>query len=146
VEGYGHTTVTTSFVLPRPTTVWKKHCRVCGVFTNAVPEARPIPALNRNLPFSPKLAVFGWISFPVFLTHMKNINKEDGNVAGGSQEKQEAKAPIAKLPRMEMYAVLGLELSKKIFEKLEEVEKSIEIIARQKARELDTKSPEAPGK
>jgi hypothetical protein len=76
---------------------------------------------------------------------MKNINKEEGNVPG-AEVKQGKKADVTKLPRMEMYAVLGLELSKKIFEKLEEVEKSIEIIARQKARELNAESPEATAK
>ena len=68
---------------------------------------------------------------------MKNINKEAGDAPGASETEQGKKADVTKLPRMEMYAVLGLELSKKIFEKLEEVEESIEIFARQKARELN---------
>jgi predicted CoA-binding protein len=57
---------------------------------------------------------------------------------------------------MEMYAVLGLELGQKIFEKLQKVEEavdSLDIFARQKARELNpnipdtdsiTKAPETP--
>ena len=68
---------------------------------------------------------------------MKKENKPNRTAPGASQEKQGKKVPVTKLPRMEMYAVLGLELSKKILEKLEEVEESIEILARQKARELD---------
>jgi hypothetical protein len=72
------------------------------------------------------------------------INTNNGSAPDQSQENQGKKAPITKLPRMEMYAVLGLELAKKnleldekIFEKLQEVEESMEILARQKARELD---------
>ena len=77
---------------------------------------------------------------------MKNINTEEVNIPNGLEGDQGKKADVTKLPRMEMYAVLGLELSKKIFEKLEEVEKSIDIIARQKARELDAESSEATAK
>lgn len=70
---------------------------------------------------------------------MKNSNSKNGSVPGASQKRQGKKGPVTKLPRMEMYTVLGLELSKKILEKLEAVEESIEILARQKAQEL---SPE----
>jgi hypothetical protein len=78
---------------------------------------------------------------------MKNKNQKAAGAPGASETKQEKKAPITKLPRMEMYAVLGLELSKTIFEKLEKVEESIEILARQKARELNPdKPPDAPAK
>ncbi len=77
---------------------------------------------------------------------MKNTNKEEANVPGASEASHEKKADITKLPRMEMYAVLGLELSQKIFEKLIEVEESVEILARQKARELHTEQPEATGR
>jgi hypothetical protein len=68
------------------------------------------------------------------LEHMKNKQKNEGNVPGGSQGKKDA---TSSLPRMEMYAVLGLELGQKIFEKLQKVEESVEILARQKARELN---------
>jgi len=68
---------------------------------------------------------------------MKKTNKEKVNVSGASQMKRGKKVPVIKLPKMEIYAVLGLELSKTMFEKLEEVEKSVEILARQKKRELD---------
>ncbi len=78
---------------------------------------------------------------------MKNTHKEAGGAPGASETKQEKKAPITKLPRMEMYAVLGLELSKTILEKLGKVEESIDILARQKARELNPdKPPAATGK
>jgi hypothetical protein len=78
---------------------------------------------------------------------MKNTNQKAGDAPGASATQQEKKADVSKLPRMEMYAVLGLELSKKILEKLEAVEESVEILARQKARELNPdKSPDEPGK
>jgi hypothetical protein len=44
---------------------------------------------------------------------------------------------------MEMYAVLGLELSQKILGKLEKIEESLEILARQKARELNPDKPQS---
>jgi hypothetical protein len=75
---------------------------------------------------------------------MKNENKPNGTAPGTSQGKEGKKAGIESLPRMEMYAVLGLELGKTIFEKLVKVEESVEILARQKARELNPdKPPEA---
>jgi len=78
---------------------------------------------------------------------MKNINQEAEGAPGPSETKEERKADVSKLPRMEMYAVLGLELSRKIFEKLEKVDESIEILARQKARELHPEQPtDARGK
>jgi hypothetical protein len=72
---------------------------------------------------------------------MKNENKPNGTAPGASQGKREKKAGIESLPRMEMYAVLGLELGKTIFEKLVKVEESVEILARQKARELNPDRP-----
>jgi hypothetical protein len=114
--------------------------------STAAPQARPIFPLSTNLPISPNPAVFDRIPVPVILTHMNNTNKEEGNVPGASEASQEKKADITKLPRMEMYAVLGLELNQKIFEKLIEIEDSIEILARQKARELHTEPPEASGR
>jgi hypothetical protein len=77
---------------------------------------------------------------------MKNTNQEAKDAPGASEAKQGKKVPVTKLPRMEMYAVLGLELSKKILEKLENVEESIEIMTRQMKRELDAEeSPDAGG-
>ena len=73
---------------------------------------------------------------------MKNTNKEAGGAPGASETEQGKKANVTKLPRMEMYAVLGLELGQKIFEKLQKVEESVEILARQKARELNPEKPE----
>ena len=105
------------------------------------------PVSNWNLPLSENPTVFAHFSIPLSLEHMKNTNQKAGGAPGASETKQEKKAPATKLPRMEMYAVLGLELSKKIFEKLQEVEESIEILARQKARELNPdESRDAPGK
>jgi hypothetical protein len=76
-------------------------------------------------------------------------------VSGASKVKQGKKAGVTKLPRMEMYAVLGLELSKQIIERLEKVEKfffeklqrvedSLEILSCQKARELNPDKPTQP--
>ena len=73
---------------------------------------------------------------------MTNQNKSNGTAPGASQENKEHKPDATKLPKMEMYAVLGLELSKQILEQLEQVEESIEILARQKARELNPDKPE----
>jgi hypothetical protein len=129
------------------TTVWKKRSRDSGTQTTAAPQARPIPRVEWNLPISANPAVFAGFSQRVFLEHMKNTNQKAGDAPGASETKQEKKAPVTKLPRMEMYAVLGLELSKNILEKLQEVEESIEILARQKARELNPdESRDAPGK
>jgi hypothetical protein len=72
---------------------------------------------------------------------MKKTNNQNGAAPDQPQKTQGKKAPVTKLPRLEMYAVLGLELGKKIFEKLQEVEESIEIMARQKARELNPEEP-----
>ena len=70
---------------------------------------------------------------------MKNIHNEEGYVP---EVKQGKRADVTKLPRMEMYAVLGLELGQKIFEKLVKVEESVEILARQVARELHPDTPD----
>jgi hypothetical protein len=66
---------------------------------------------------------------------MKNQKKhvsEDENVSA------------AKLPKMEMYAVLGLESMKTILENMKSINESLEILAAQKKREMDT--DEAKGK
>ena len=51
------------------------------------------------------------------------------------------KTPVTSLPKMEMYAILGLELGRRIFETVEEIEASLEILATQKARELNPDKP-----
>ena len=104
------------------------------------------PCQSKTLPPPANLYVFSRFFQRVSLKHMKNTNKEEGSVPGASHKNQGKKAPVTKLPRMEMYAVLGLELSKTIFEKLEEVEKSIDIMVRQKAWELSPDKPDATGK
>jgi hypothetical protein len=80
-------------------------------------------------------------SFPVFLTYMKNTHKQHGNVSEVSGEKKGNKAAVTKLPRMEMYVVLGLELNKQIIERLGKIEDSVDILARQKKRELTPETP-----
>jgi hypothetical protein len=94
-------------------------------------------AFLRNFPLPAKVRIF--VRFPHRLSceHMKNKQKKGG---GASQEKQ---AKVRSLPRMEMYAVLGLELGQKIFEKLEKVEDSLDILAAQKARELNPEKSDA---
>jgi hypothetical protein len=78
---------------------------------------------------------------------MENMNKEAEDAPRASEIQQGNKVPVTKLPRMEMYAVLNLELSKTILEKLGKVEESIEILARQKALELEAdQSPNTMGK
>jgi hypothetical protein len=85
---------------------------------------------------------------------MKNTHKVSGNVSGESKVKQSKKADITKLPRMEMYAVLGLELNKQIIDRLNRIslrlkkaEDSLNILARQKKRELTPEPPqEQPAK
>jgi hypothetical protein len=101
------------------------------------------PVSNWNLPLSENPTVFAHFSIPLSLEHMKNTNQKAGGAPGASETKQEKKGEVTKLPRMEMYAVLGLELSKTILEKLVKVEESLEILARQKARELNPDKPPA---
>jgi hypothetical protein len=76
---------------------------------------------------------------------MNNENKQNGAAPGTSQENKEVRADITKLPLMQMYAVLGLELGKQIFEKLEKVERSVEIIATEMQRQKqEKKAQDAP--
>ena len=72
---------------------------------------------------------------------MNKTNNEKGGAHDSPEKKPAKEVPVTKLPKMEMYAVLGLELGQKIFEKLEQVEESIEILAVQKARELNPDTP-----
>jgi hypothetical protein len=76
---------------------------------------------------------------------MRTENNTNGTATGTSHEKQEQKADITKLPKREMYAVLGLELSKTIFEKLQEVEKSVGFIAAEMHRQKQQKADQAAG-
>ena len=66
---------------------------------------------------------------------MTNKNQKAGSASPAS------KISVSKLPKMEMYAVLGLESLKFILEKLQSVEDSLEILAAQKARELNRSKP-----
>ena len=76
---------------------------------------------------------------------MHNENQTNGAAPGTSQENSQVKADITKLPLMQMYAVMGLELGKQIFEKLEKVERSVEIIATEMQRQKqEKKAQDAP--
>ena len=70
---------------------------------------------------------------------MKNTQQK-GGARKAPKQKQRA---VTSLPKMEMYAVLGLELSKQILERLQKVEDSLEMLARQKARELNPERSDA---
>jgi hypothetical protein len=70
---------------------------------------------------------------------MKNTHKE-GEGASGNGETSQVK-------RLLVLAAVGLKLGRTISQKLEKVEESIEILARQKARELNPdEAPEAKAK
>jgi len=70
---------------------------------------------------------------------MEKESETNGTAPGTSQENKGVKADITKLPLMQMYAVLGLELGKQIFEKLQEVEKSVGFIAAEMQRQQQEK-------
>ncbi len=69
---------------------------------------------------------------------MKNTQNNEEKVLGGGEEKQ--------VKKLVVLAAVGLKLGRKIFDKLEKVEESIEILARQKARELNPDEPEQSAK
>lgn len=94
----------------------------------------PVPIKNLPLPANPP--VFAFFPLRISLNHMKNKPNEAGNEPSASSKEKENGGEVTTLPRLEMYAVLGLELGKRIFEKLEKVEDSVAILAAQKAREL----------
>ena len=71
---------------------------------------------------------------------MNDKNQTNGAAPGTSQENEEMRADITKLPLMQMYAVLGLELGKQIFEKLQEVEKSVGFVAAEMQRQKQEKA------
>ena len=73
---------------------------------------------------------------------MNHKQKEQRKAADGSGKKPGEDDSINCLPKMEMYAVLGLEMGQRIYEKLQKVEDSLEILAAQKARELNPDKPE----
>jgi hypothetical protein len=119
-------------------------CRKCGSLNIVAPtgaSASLVP--SGNLPWTATLPDFSSFFRRVKLKHMKNKNKGKENVSGPLRKKRGKRDSVTKLPKMEMYAVLGLELSKRILEKLEEVDKSVEILARQKKRELDSQGPQS---
>jgi hypothetical protein len=73
---------------------------------------------------------------------MNHKQKEQGKADDASGKHPEENDAINSLPKMEMYAILGLELGQRILEKLQKVEDSLEILAAQKARELNPEKPE----
>ena len=60
---------------------------------------------------------------------MKNINKEGENASENVDAKQ--------VRKLVMFAAVGLKLGRQIFEKLQRVEDSIEIVAREIKRQTD---------
>jgi hypothetical protein len=74
---------------------------------------------------------------------MDNKEQIERTGHGTSKEEQEEEGSISPLSELERKAVSGLELGQRIYEKLEQVEASIEILARQKARELNQRKPTA---
>ena len=74
---------------------------------------------------------------------MKKTPNADSSAPPAPNAAQEGKPHITSLPKMEMYAVLGLELSKQILERIQAVEDSLEILARQNARDLKTDRSQA---
>jgi hypothetical protein len=88
--------------------------------------------------FSPSanLPVFATLSLRLFWMHMKNIHKRRGNVSAGLQEwqlKTLAVKPLAS--RIDQHATVSLRMSRRILKELQEVADSIEIIAREMARQ-----------
>jgi hypothetical protein len=73
---------------------------------------------------------------------MKNENKTNQAEPGATNGKGGNEVGIDQPPPMERYALLCLELGQEILEKLENVEESVAILARQKARELNAENPE----
>ncbi len=113
--------------------VWKKNRRDCGTLKTAAPRRIRFP--QPTLPHRAKLPVCAGFSKQVFLKHMKNIKKEASNDSVNLVEQQ--------LRKLSGFGAAGLKLARQILAKLEKVEGSVEILARQNARELTPdKSPE----
>jgi len=83
----------------------------------------------RNLPQPANLHVFAIFPRRLSFEHMKNIHKEGENASGNLDEKQ--------VKKLVMFAAVGLKLGRKIYDKLQSVEDSIEIIAREIKRLSD---------
>lgn len=97
-------------------------------------------AASTDLPPPANCRALVQIPGAIFLSGMNTTQNGDATTPGSSPKQE--KAPIESLPKMEMYAVLGLELGKLIFERLQEVEATLEMIARQTARDLKQQKPD----
>jgi hypothetical protein len=99
--------------------------------TNGQPRRRRdrFPVSNGNLPHPAQSPVFADCSRRVFLKHMKNIQNEEDIVPGSMQENQ--------VKKLVVLAAVGLKLLRKILEKLESIDSSLNVFAAQKARELN---------
>jgi len=86
----------------------------------------------QSLPPPAKHEVFEISFFRIFFKGMKKEQKRENSFNSG-----EKKSALSSLPKMEMYAVLGLELMQNIYKKVESIEDSIAVSAAQEARELN---------
>jgi hypothetical protein len=89
------------------------------------------------LPNPAKLAAYVNIFVRVFWEYMTSTHKKRGNMTGSLQEwqlKQLVALPLVR--RINQQVARSLKLSRNILKRLKEVEDSIEIIARQMARQL----------
>src|ERR1035437_1088493 len=83
------------------------------------------------------LPVFASFANRLFWEYMKNKHKRRGNVAASLQEWQLKTLVVLPLARrINQHATTSQKLGRRILKKLQEVEDSIEIIARQIARQL----------
>jgi len=69
---------------------------------------------------------------------MKKTNSRSRTGRRAPHKKPGKKVKVTQLPKMEMYAVLDLELGQKVFETVRAIEKSVEILAVQKKREMNS--------
>jgi hypothetical protein len=83
----------------------------------------------RNLSRPAKLHVFVIFPHGISFEHMKNINEEGENASENLDEK--------KVKKLVILATVGLKMGQKILEKLQSVEDSIEIVAREVKRLSD---------
>jgi hypothetical protein len=96
-------------------------------------------AKSAPLPYPAKEPAFGRFCIQVSLQHMENENKREAPAPGTPPRKPRRRAKTAPPCQMEIYAVQGLTLGRKIFEKLEKVDESVGIIAAHMHRESSEK-------
>ena len=118
----------------------EKRTRGCGL-EGMRRQRRLRLRVRGRLPRTASSCPFGPVAHAVGLLGMGNNKKQSKRMSDGSRGNESA---LNKLPRMEMYAVLGLELGQRIFEKLLEFDTCLEVFARQKARELSASGKRKP--